>query len=129
MVLSANGRHITQYSRYFFPLSNRFLKFHKCCSVFFFFFNFFPSDNIHWFCFLLCPHFSKFQLTIESVHRADNGCSENVMFLWISLFPLTKMIHPVAFFICYNWMCLTCSDAGAHSTLFHILFQISFLNF
>lgn len=27
---------------------------------------------------LKCPHFSKFQLTIESVHRADNGCSENV---------------------------------------------------
>nr|POE58179.1 hypothetical protein CFP56_21455 [Quercus suber] len=25
-----------------------------------------------------CPHFSKFQLAIESVHRADNGCSENV---------------------------------------------------
>ncbi|XP_042960188.1 phosphatidylinositol transfer protein 1-like isoform X1 [Carya illinoinensis] len=27
---------------------------------------------------LKCPHFSKFQLTIETVHRADNGHSENV---------------------------------------------------
>ncbi|KAJ0960093.1 hypothetical protein J5N97_000125 [Dioscorea zingiberensis] len=25
-----------------------------------------------------CPYFTKFQLTIETVHRADNGQSENV---------------------------------------------------
>ena len=34
LVLSANGCRRTQYWRYFFPLSNRFLKFHKCFSVF-----------------------------------------------------------------------------------------------
>ncbi|WRX31785.1 Phosphatidylinositol transfer protein - like 1 [Theobroma cacao] len=30
---------------------------------------------------LQCPYFTKFCLTIETVHRADNGTSENVHFL------------------------------------------------
>lgn len=29
---------------------------------------------------LQCPYFTKFCLTIETVHRADNGTSENVSF-------------------------------------------------
>ncbi|KAK9940226.1 hypothetical protein M0R45_016896 [Rubus argutus] len=36
------------------------------------------GSSIICFSFVQCPYFTKFQLTIETVHRADNGQSENV---------------------------------------------------
>lgn len=56
------------------------------------------------FAFLQCPYFPRFQLRIETVHRPDNGQSENVNFFGSLFFfdqvysKLIALFRPLHFF-------------------------------